>query len=191
MKIFLVIAGAVLAGILAGNIFFRPTSGGFSPAPANSAVNFEARPDVPIRLIIPSIDVSADIEAVGLDRDKNMDVPKNVYNAGWYSLGVRPGERGQAVIDGHFNTPELTPSVFWNLKSLKPNDKIIILDQNGHSYTYIVEKTESIPTADFPISKIFGPSNEARLNLITCAGDFDPLQKTYDQRTVVYSYLLN
>src|SRR5947209_7865092 len=70
-------------------------------------------PDLPQRIVIPSLNVDSTIEQVGLDSQKRMDVPKNVFDVGWYDLGVRPGQIGSAVIDGHFDTPTGAPSVFY------------------------------------------------------------------------------
>ena len=42
---------------------------------------------------------------------------------------------------------------------------------------------------DAPLSRIFGPSSERRLNLITCGGAWDEQRHTYDARLVVYTRL--
>ena len=45
---------------------------------------FHSTSFVPSRLIIPSIDVDATIEAVGKDEAGRMDTPSDVNHVGWY-----------------------------------------------------------------------------------------------------------
>ena len=164
-----------------GGVFFS------SPQPPKSLA--KAVIATPVSLEIPAIGVNATVEFVGLDKYGNMDIPKNVYHVGWYSLGVKPGENGQAVMAGHLNTPELTPSVFWNLKNLKPGDVIIVQNENGREVNFAVREVRSVDTAEFPVQEIFGPSSKPQLNLITCDGYFDRKEGTYNRRIVVYSDL--
>ena len=58
---------------------------------------------LPLRLRVPSIGVDASIEYVGLTKAGAMEVPKLHPNVAWYSLGTRPGDRGSAVIAGHYS----------------------------------------------------------------------------------------
>ena len=73
---------------------------------------------VPIEINIPKINVHASIEQVGQTKTYEMDVPKNAANAAWYVYGAKPGEDGNAVIDGHYDTPSGKPAVFFNLKKI-------------------------------------------------------------------------
>ncbi len=136
-------------------------------------------------LSIPRLGITAKIEAVGLDSVKRMDVPKDTNNVGWYKLGYKPGEVGNAVIDGHVDS--LTgPAVFYNLSQLEKGDSIIIQGDNKQLY-FIVTAKETYQYDQFPVNKVFGTSSNPRLNLITCKGTFDRLKKNYSQRLVVYT----
>jgi len=120
-----------------------------------------------------------------------MDIPKNFIDTAWYELGPRPGELGNAVIDGHVDTPTGAPSVFWNLKKLLPGDQIIITDSNGNSYTFAVTHVHTYPIAQIPLQAIFNPNSPAsHLNLITCGGIWDASAHNYSDRTIVYSDLV-
>src|SRR4051794_4191881 len=57
----------------------------------------------PVRLRIPALSLRTSIEPVGL-RAGALDVPTNVWNVGWFQLGPRPGDVGNAVIDGHLDS---------------------------------------------------------------------------------------
>lgn len=187
MKLFIVLTAAALAGLLVGGIIFRPVLP-FSFFQTRATV---VRQSLPVRLVIPSINVDTPIEPVALDSRGNMAVPKNIFGVGWYSLGVRPGEIGQAVLDGHLDTPDLKPSVFWNLKNLRPGDLITVKKEDGQYLQFRVDRTVVESTAQFPVKEIFGPAENARLNLITCAGVWDKNLGTFNQRVVVFSSLSN
>lgn len=144
---------------------------------------------IPKSIQIPAINVAADIEQVGLDSKKNMDVPKEAQNAGWYKYGTRPGNRGNAVLAGHLDKADGTPAVFYDLKKLEVGDSIIIENDKNQRYTYVVTKTENYPYNRFPLEGVFGSTDKYQLNLITCDGVFDKNSKNYSERTVVYAEL--
>src|SRR5712692_9473647 len=71
-------------------------------APENAVVAPAARiVTSPTRLLIPKIGVDAKIEARGLDSNRNMETPNDSHDVAWYDLGPRPGEPGNALINGH------------------------------------------------------------------------------------------
>jgi sortase A len=143
----------------------------------------------PTRLNIPKLGVTANVEAVALDIKNNMDVPQKVEDVGWYKLGVKPGEKGNAVIDGHYDDVTGAPVVFYNLASLQVGDPIETVDNNGKKLTFIVQKKANYAYNQFPLLEVFGQSNGKNLNLITCSGTWDKNNKTYADRLVIYSTL--
>ena len=144
---------------------------------------------IPIRLNIPKLGVTANVEAVALDIKNNMDVPQKVEDVGWYKLGVKPGEKGNAVIDGHYDDITGAPVVFYNLASLQVGDSIETVDNNGKKLTFIVQKKANYAYNQFPLLEVFGQSNGKNLNLITCSGTWDKNNKTYADRLIIYSTL--
>jgi len=151
----------------------------------------ENKVGLPVSISIPSMGVRAEVESVGLDEKRNMDVPKKAENAGWYNLGAKPGEKGSAVMAGHFDDPKGAPAVFWDLKKIKTGEEIKVTDENGVTYAFAVTSVENYPWNDFPLNKVFADSSGNKLNLITCSGDWDKESKNYSQRTVVYADLIN
>ncbi len=143
--------------------------------------------DTPQHLSIPAINVDTTIEQVALDTKGNMDVPKTDYTVGWYKLGYKPGEKGNAVFAGHLDKADGSPAIFWKLSDLKTGDKIITTDLNNKSYTFTVTRLVKYPYDAFPLNEIFGSSDKARLNLITCNGTWNSTTKNYSNRLVVYS----
>lgn len=148
------------------------------------------QPGVPVKLIIPKIHVQATVESVGMDYQGRMDIPKNVDNVAWYNLGSKPGDIGNAVIDGHFDKVTGAPAVFYALNTLSPGDKIISIDARGEKYTFLVVRKKDYLFDKFPLHEVFGSSDKPMLNLITCQGIWNKKTKNYSQRTVVYSELL-
>jgi sortase A len=140
-------------------------------------------------LTIPKLAITAPIEFVGLDADGNMATPQNTNNVGWYKLGVAPGEKGNAVIAGHFDS-ETGPAVFYQLSQLAIGDEILLEDKKGTKHTFRVIRKEIYNSDQVPLAAIFGDADSAYLNLITCDGVFDKQTKNYSKRLVVYTKLI-
>ena len=142
---------------------------------------------LPKRLKIPSINVDAPVEYVGLTSDGAMDVPKDIVNVGWFNLGPRPGGNGNAVIAGHYGTINNIPHVFDNLHNLHKDDKIYIEDEKGRNIIFVVREIQRYGK-DQDSSGIFGSSDgKAHLNLITCTGVWNNTEKTFSERLVVFT----
>jgi LPXTG-site transpeptidase (sortase) family protein len=141
----------------------------------------------PVRLKIPTINVDATIEYVGVAPDGTMDVPKDPAPVAWFELGPIPGEIGSAVIDGHSGWKDGVKAVFNNLDKLNIGDKIYIEDEFGTTTTFVVQKVKTYdPKAD--ASSVFSSSDgKAHLNLITCVGFWDAVNKDSSNRLVVFT----
>lgn len=165
----------------------------YKPNPTTIVSKISATPEIvfsiPNKILIPEIDVNANVEVVQMDTKGNMDVPKNTYNVAWYSLGYSPGEQGSAVFAGHYDTEAGSPAVFWNLGKLNIGDTVTVVDTAGKELGYSVVRVETYPYDNFPIKEVFGSSNKSQLNLITCGGVWDKRLKTYRERLVVFTEL--
>jgi sortase (surface protein transpeptidase) len=164
-----------------------PTPSLSTPVVETVAVRVTDRPE---RLRIPSLGIDSVVQWVGLDDQGRMDTPSNYVDTAWYEHGPRPGMQGNAVIAGHLDSAT-GPAVFYRLGDLRPGDEIIVVASDGEELRFVVEASESYHVSDAPLSRIFGPAGESRLNLITCSGRFDRSVQEYDQRLVVYTKLAN
>ena len=186
-----ILAGLALpVGLLFYSIPKSPVRNGAAALTGNTTVPYEqeqARPGLPIRLKIPSINVNAPIEHVGLAPDGAMDAPKERANVAWFELGRRPGENGSAVIAGHYGWENKQASAFDNLYELRPGDRLYIEDDRGTIISFVVRESRRYdPDAD--AGDVFGSGDgEAHLNLITCEGAWDKVSRTYSQRLVVFT----
>lgn len=144
--------------------------------------------NLPARLKIPGIDVDAAVELVGLTPAGDMDTPKKPEDVAWFNLGTRPGEKGSAVITGHYGTwKNGKGSVFDNLHKLRQGDKIFVEDDNGSTTVFVVRESRSYdPSAD--AIDVFSSNDEkAHLNLTTCEGIWNKDSKIYSERLVVFT----
>lgn len=145
---------------------------------------------LPTDLAIPRIGIHTSIEHLGLTVDRKLDVPVNRLNVGWYKLGPRPGEIGNAVIDGHLTVPR-ADGIFRHLNDLRSGDKIYVTDDRGQRQEFRVRRKMIYDVASAPMLSIFGPADGAHLNLITCAGKWSTVLNHYDKRLIVYADVIH
>ncbi|RJR14778.1 class F sortase [Candidatus Microgenomates bacterium] len=143
----------------------------------------------PATLIIPKLGIQAAVEHVGVTPANNMDVPKNAADVAWFQYGAAPGEEGNAVIAGHYDTPTGKPAIFYFLKTLEVGDEIEVISQGAVRLKFEVTEVASIPYDVFPNEYVFKDKPGRNVNLITCGGVWDPVQKIYSNRIVVYTTL--
>jgi hypothetical protein len=178
--------------ILSGCSLFggqEATSQSLAPTPTVVPIPTVEPRAAPHTLFIPLLEVMATVEWVGLAADRRMDVPNDWWNVGWYELGVKPGEVGNAVMAGHLDSPT-GPAVFASLGSLAPGDEVVVVDVADNQLTFEVVRVVRYKDAAFPIADVFGPANEAWLQLITCEGTFDQVTQNYSDRLVVSARLV-
>jgi LPXTG-site transpeptidase (sortase) family protein len=201
----------LIAGLLTGS---SPSSPALSAAPRVTTVGESAQldPSVPRdrsitppaldtvkpqrleprawRLVIASIGVDASIEPVGLDSQQAMAAPSSLDTVGWFSRGPMPGEPGDAVIDGHYGLPS-TPAVFRNLTKLRPGDTLQVMWPDGHQLQFRIEAVGLVAANSPPPPDVFSRSGPAHLSLITCAGQWEQSQRTYNERLIVTAELMS
>jgi sortase (surface protein transpeptidase) len=142
-----------------------------------------------MRLRIPKINVDAAIENMGITAQGDMDSPDGPENTGWYKLGPRPGEIGNAVIDGHFGWKNNKPAVFDKLHTLAKGDLIQTEDDKKKLFTFVVTEIRMYGPDDDATDVFRSTDNLAHLNLITCQGVWNKDLKSYATRLVVFADL--
>ncbi len=158
--------------------------------PTHSIVPLRHETINPTQVIIPALGVDAPITPSGLNEDRQMEVPDDPFEVGWFSPGTKPGGQGSAVLAGHVDS-RTGPAVFFELDQLELDDVIEVIGENGEQLTFIVTKMTVYPYDDAPIDEIFGYTSDQRLNLITCTGEFDQVERTHRERLVVTADLLH
>ena len=143
-------------------------------------------PARPVQVSIPSIGVRAPLVPLGLNPDRTLEVPKDFDDAGWWTGGPRPGERGPAVIAGHVDS-YTGPAIFYRLRGLRPGDAIVVLRRDGTRARFTAQRSEQYPKDRFPTARVYGQTPGPALRLITCGGEFDDSTGHYLDNTVVYA----
>ena len=146
---------------------------------------------LPVRLVIPAIEINVSIESVGIRPDGNLATPAHNpwEDVGWYDLGPLPSERGSAVIDGHLDRPGGYPAVFWRLRAIQVGDDVQVTRSAGKTLHFRVTRIAYYSPDQAPLQDIFGNLGGRYLNFITCAGDWIPSQHQTTLRLVVYTAL--
>ncbi|MEU9191095.1 class F sortase [Streptomyces sp. NPDC048484] len=148
-----------------------PTAASGAPKSERPAVD---APAAPAEVAVPSVGITSSLMELGLNTDRTVQVPpaEEGMTAGWYTGGAVPGEIGAAVIIGH-NDTRFGEAVFHDLKKVKEGADITVTDKTGKALHFTVTTTESVAKNAFPTEKVYGPTQERALRLITCDGDFD------------------
>jgi LPXTG-site transpeptidase (sortase) family protein len=144
-------------------------------------------PGLPRYLLIPKIKLTANIEYVRVTKEGAMDVPKIIQNVAWYELGVRPGDIGSAVIAGHYGWKNGKSSAFDNVSKLKKGDMVYIKDDNGTIISFVVQKKETYDSTASAEAIFMSNDGKSHLNLITCSGTWNAVEKKYSSRTIIFT----
>ena len=147
----------------------------------------------PVKITISSVGINALVLPVGNTSSGNMATPKNFNDVGWYKYGAIPGESGNSIIAGHFESGVnkngyVKGGPFQNLAEVKIGDDIYVTGENGKKIHFVIS-SKKIYGKDENTKEIFSQKGEPKLVLITCNGAWLPNEKTFSKRLVVNAYL--
>jgi LPXTG-site transpeptidase (sortase) family protein len=195
------VLGAATGALLTAT--FLASCGGGKPAggpPATSATPQSsaraAAPEVvrssPVAIKIPKIGVSAPVSQLGLEADGSIEEPplSRPNLAGWYKKGPTPGEIGPSVILGHVDAQKKA-AVFYDLKKLRPGDKIMVTRADKSVVTFAVQRLQEVQKSNFPNRQVYGEILDyASLRLVTCGGDFNRQTGHYVSNVIAYARMV-
>src|SRR6266699_2735791 len=169
-----------------------PTTDIFASLPRRKMTEKPVPLLIPVRLVIPAIEINASVESVGIRSDSDLATPAHHpwEDVGWYDLGPLPSERGSAVIDGHLDRPGGSPAVFWRLRDIQVGDDVQVMNDAGKTLHFRVTGVAYYIPDQAPLQEIFGNLGGIYLNLSTCAGDWIPGQHQTGLRLVIYTTLV-
>jgi hypothetical protein len=184
----LTIVGLFALGIGAGQLTGLPTLGHLWSPHARADADRLHRPSEPSVLLIPAIDVRAEVVPVGLDTDGSIATPRDPRGAavGWYDRGPTPGQYGAAVFVGHVDTRD-APAVFHRLGELRKGELIQVHRRDRRTAAFRVESVETFPKTAFPAKRIFSNFSEPRLVLVTCGGHWIGGEVGYADNVLVFA----
>ncbi|MCY3887319.1 MAG: class F sortase [Chloroflexi bacterium] len=148
----------------------------------------------PYEILIPRAKIRASVVGLGLAPNGAMGAPDNPDVVGWWADGVRPGQAGNLLLDGHVDYTDIHgqkgPGVAWLVREIAAGDVIVIQDAEARA-AYIYRVTESLAVAvDDPTAlRFLRPTEAATLTFVTCEGSFDRASLSYADRRVVRAAL--
>jgi LPXTG-site transpeptidase (sortase) family protein len=155
---------------------------------SNDLANYRVAPDEPRALYIDTLNIAARIRPMGLNTDKSIQAPTNIYDAGWYTGSAKPGANGALFIDGHASG-DTRYGLFGSLDLLKKGDMVTVEKGDGTKLKYKVVQTETVSLKDVDMNKVLAPYPGVTkgLNLMTCTGVWVKDAATLDKRVIVYT----
>jgi hypothetical protein len=144
----------------------------------------------PQTVMIWRLGIFAPIDPMGLESDGTLEVPDDAQKAGWFRKGPAPGQRGAAVVVGHYDS-STGPGIFYPLKKLRVGDEVGIVDSAGGEFLFEITRIEQVDKDLFPTSSVYGSTSKPSLRLITCKGDIDPATGHYTDNLIAYGRLVD
>ena len=143
----------------------------------------------PERIKIPSLQIDANVQHVGIAKSGAVAVPSNFTDVAWYRLGSEPGQAGSAFIDGHVDNGLSLAGVFKHLGDIQPGADIYIETASSTEVHFKVTDVENYSVSDVPMADLTSTTGTPRLALVTCEGAWVQSARSYDHRLVVYATL--
>jgi len=188
LKLKAVVIAAILASLTIASVLTQHPKAAVltNPKPIVASIAKQSYRGLPVRLVIPAINVDTTIEYVGNNASGDMDTSKSATDVAWYKYGALPGDPGSAVIAGHVVGSSGQAGVFIDLAKLQKGDIISVIDAKGLSASFTVRLSQTYDPSQTD-SEVFNSSSGTHLNLITCSGDWDATSRHYLSRLVVFA----
>lgn len=147
---------------------------------------------LPTSVSIPTLSVMSTLIPLGVNPDLTVQVPllTSAGQAGWFDLGVRPGEIGSAVLLGHVNADGVT-GVFNKLGTMNLGDIVSVGRADGTTVSFKVIRVHTVLKSQFPSQEVYGPKSDAEIQLITCGGTLDRAAHNYLSSVIVTGVLVS
>ena len=154
----------------------NPLNAGTAAAKTDNTVVHQPQVEVPVRVVIPSIDLTAPVvpapvefETIAGKEFLHWFVPDE-YAIGWHTTSAMLGETGNTVLNGHHNAHG---EVFVALENVKEGD-IILVESDHTRFSYQITNKMILPEKYEQLDVRMNnaqwllPSVDERLTLITC-----------------------
>jgi len=156
-----------------------------------TVVNSYAPPaDEPRYIYIPKIkNAKTRVLKMSVGKDNAVQTPRTTWDTGWYDGSSKPGDKvGSALIVGHVSGLN-GGGVFYNLYRLTDGDEIIVEMGDGTKYTYKVVSKEEVPLDGINMNNYLVSKNidKPGLTIMTCAGEYNPITQTFENRLAVFA----
>ena len=154
----------------------------------DAIAKYKVAADLPRVIAIEKLGVKARVLQMNVNSDGSMQSPINIFDAGWYTGSVKPGQPGASIIVGHASGTTLG-GVFNKLETLNAGDTISVERGDGKILRYQVVKKQTVKLSDVDMNSFIRPADGVSegLNLMTCAGEWIKNSQTRDRRVMVFT----
>jgi len=154
----------------------------------DAIAKYKVAADLPRVITIEKLGVKARVLQMNVNSDGSMQSPINIFDAGWYTGSVKPGQPGASIIVGHASGTTLG-GVFNKLESLNAGDTISVERGDGKILRYQVVKKQTVKLSDVDMNSFIRPADGVSegLNLMTCAGEWIKNSQTRNSRVMIFT----
>ena len=154
----------------------------------DAIAKYKVAADLPRVITIEKLGVKARVLQMNVNSDGSMQSPINIFDAGWYTGSVKPGQPGASIIVGHASGTTLG-GVFNKLESLNAGDTISVERGDGKILHYQVIKKQTVKLSDVDMNSFIRPADGVSegLNLMTCAGEWIKNSQTRNSRVMIFT----
>ena len=154
----------------------------------DAIAKYKVAADLPRVITIEKLGVKARVLQMNVNSDGSMQSPINIFDAGWYTGSVKPGQPGASIIVGHASGTTLG-GVFNKLETLNAGDTISVERGDGKILRYQVIKKQTVKLSDVDMNSFIRPADGVSegLNLMTCAGEWIKNSQTRNSRVMIFT----
>lgn len=154
----------------------------------DAIAKYKVAADLPRVITIEKLGVKARVLPMSVNADGSMQSPVNIFDTGWYTGSVKPGQPGASIIIGHASGMTLG-GIFNKLESLNVGDTVSVERGDGQMLRYQVVKKQIIKLSDVDMNSFMRPADGVSegLNLMTCAGEWIKNSQTRDHRAMIFT----
>lgn len=154
----------------------------------DAIAKYKVAADLPRVITIEKLGVKARVLQMNVNSDGSMQSPINIFDAGWYTGSVKPGQLGASIIIGHASGTT-SGGVFNKLESLNAGDTISVERGDGKILRYQVVKKQTVKLSDVDMNSFIRPADGVSegLNLMTCAGEWIKNSQTRNSRVMIFT----
>lgn len=140
----------------------------------------------PSSLRIPGLDVTAAIGTAPVVHGVLSPPVVPMTVGAWEGSAALDADSGEVTLAGHVNWAGMAPFAFARLAELHPGDLIYTSDQQSEQTAWRITAVTARPkTSGVDPTAFAGPSGPRSLVLITCGGNFDTDDMSYDDNVYV------
>lgn len=154
----------------------------------DAIAKYKVAADLPRVISIEKLGVKARVLQMSVNSDGSMQSPVNIFDAGWYTGSVKPGQLGASIIIGHASGTT-SGGVFNKLETLNAGDTISVERGDGKILRYQVVKKQTVKLSDVDMNSFIRPADGVSegLNLMTCAGEWIKNSQTRNSRVMIFT----